>query len=64
MEAVIISIIGQCIILLLWIILAKIEGDDEIYPTFLTGLLMIFIPFGGILLLLTYLYRNDKLRNK
>lgn len=61
MEAIIlIPLIIQWIILLMWIFEEFIL--DEKYPTFLQAICMLFIPYGIVIMLLMFLYKNDKER--
>lgn len=54
----------QWIILGAWIWFVTMDDEEENLPTFWQALTMIVCPLALVVLLLMYLYRNDKLRDK
>lgn len=60
MGLIITVLIVQWVILLIWVLIAKIEEDNEWLPSFYQALSMIIIPFSAVILLLLYLKKVEK----
>jgi len=57
-------LIAQWIILLVWIIVSKLEENDEWLPSFYQALSMILLPFSVVVILLLYLKKVESKNKK
>jgi hypothetical protein len=54
----------QLLILAGWLINCLIDGEREYLPTLFEGILLSIVPFGGIIFIFVFLYKNDKKRKE